>query len=253
MERRGVSLIELVIASVVLMTVVTLGYMLHLTWIRSYKTTTNLSSARLQVQSSVDRIVEDVQETKLSWIWKCAVTGEFTSSEEPDYYALVIWSPRDPDSGTVVPGTDMGVRVYETIAYVPLKDSDGNVHLHRFRFGANSYPAGVASDYPTATIAVSNGNVALQFVKADSSYGFVSAPSVAETDGTVVAKNLRKTRFLAPNESGNDFDVYDDDGAGGYQAATYHPTGWVVGLTCRATVETGEKDVEVSTVVMPRN
>ncbi len=162
MRRAGLSLIEVVIAAAILVVVILIITSLFFTTDTAYRTEVPIRDAQVKCQKLVDEIAKEISEGSTSMVWTTQVTTELPALPTDVDDALVFLSARDPATGNfVTDSTTMQPVWQKAVAYVPLRNAQGEVEIRRFDFGATSLPSPVTGNTPL--ISTTSANVVLDW------------------------------------------------------------------------------------------
>jgi prepilin-type N-terminal cleavage/methylation domain-containing protein len=158
--RRGFTLLEVMIASSILIVVFIVIYALFSTSDTSYRSETSLRTAQINAQRVVDEFVNEAAESGKARIWSAGVSI-MPANPAKLSKALVFVSARDAAHAFILNG--MQPNWQKTVAILPLPATDGTFALWRFELApATTNQMGCAS----VTATVSATTLTIQFLDA---------------------------------------------------------------------------------------
>jgi hypothetical protein len=226
---RGVTLVEVVLASLLLLAILLITTGLLHTGGGAYTIEVRIRERQLQCQAALDSISKEVYSCNSDSIWACPVSGQtlHPSIEAPS--ALVLLSPLDASGRFVAQGTSLAPSIQRALAYVCL-GSGAEVSLHRIDFGPGSWPSDVQANAPR--ISVSTTSVTLEWTPAGG--GGVVASTARDRTAQCVKLVDDVTRFSV--------------------SASSTPVVWRLGLTVQAPLEKGRTTaIRLDTTARGRN
>jgi hypothetical protein len=235
-NRAGLSLVEVLVASAILIVVVIVITGLFGTTDEAYRTETPLREAQVRCQAAVDAIAREIQEGSGSLCWAVSVQGESLPAGADR--ALLFASARGADGNFVRLATTLEPVWQRAIAYIPLRAPDATVSLYRFDFGVGSLPGGFTGVAPR--IVASASAVSIEW--RDGSNNLIAGPV---SRGRLTG--IGQCPDLAAFALGNPDTIQRAEGG------TYQANVWTVGISGYVNLARKRTKVSVETNVQGRN
>jgi hypothetical protein len=223
------SLLEVVLASALLIVVVLVITGLVHTTDRAYLTEIPLRERQVRCQAVVDSISQQLHEARGSWVWLAPVLDEPLPA--PLSRALLFASARDADGRFASHGVTLEPCAQKYIACVPL-NRHGSTALVRYTFDTLG-PALMTSEPQVPRISASASTIRLQWVYA-SGGSPVQEVSCPRESGVVLLADLERFSVSNPKLTAGTEDDFQLAGGG-----TWAPDMWQIGVTVRFRSEYG--------------
>jgi hypothetical protein len=194
--RRGFSLLEVTIASSLIIVVLIVIYGLFDSSDKAYWTHVPMKEAQITLQKTLETVSFETQETNTDNIWETAVSGGGLGAMVNE---ALVWTSARNSSNQYIMDSE-GKPVWQrTIALVPVVSPGQTVTLHRFTFTLTP-PIGITVT-PKIIIA-SNNVVTLQFL--DAGFQVVgTSGGIPASSAVKVVPNLVKFQVTGSNTMAN--------------------------------------------------
>lgn len=194
---RGFSLLEVVIASTILIVVILIIYAVFDSSDKTYRTQVPMREAQVNVQKILELASSEATESGLDFIWGAAITGE---THPGQLNTALVWpSARDASNQfmTNASGTPMWQK---TRALIPLNHPDGTT-VSLYRFEIPTVPPAVPACYPR--IVVTALDVSIQWLRVSDNGIQLTSTAVLRTAGIAQLPNMNLFAITPVSTMGN--------------------------------------------------
>lgn len=169
-RRNGLTMIEVMIASSILIVVVLIIYAVFDSSDKTYRTQVPVKEAQFKCQKLLENVSREAHESGNDFIWGAAISGE---THPTGLTTAMVWaSARNVADQFVTDGSYQPVW-QKTMALVPLNEPDGTVTLYRYSF--QTTPPAMPACYPQ--VLISGSTLQIQWLR--TSDGAVESTSIA--------------------------------------------------------------------------